>query len=101
MLSRRKLVIGSLGAMVLRAEKSWSNTVSNSSKIALITVPYDSGGTAVGTARAPAVLRKHHLLERLRAVADVTDYGDIPIVPSGGQRDRDSGLIGPATFLRM
>jgi arginase len=101
MLSRRKLVIGSLGAMVLRAEKSWSNTVSNSSKIALITVPYDSGGTAVGTARAPAVLRKHHLLERLREVADVTDFGDVPIDPSGVERDRDSGVIGLATFLRM
>jgi arginase len=71
------------------------------SKIALIAVPYDSGGTAVGTARAPEVLRRHQLLERLREVADVTDFGDVPIVPSGVERDRDSGLIGPATFLRM
>ena len=101
MLSRRKLLIGSLGAAAWQASKSWSDTVTTLSKIALITVPYDSGGTAVGTARAPAVLRRHQLLERLQAVATVTDYGDVPVVPSGGQRDRDSGLIGPSTFLRM
>lgn len=71
------------------------------SKIALITVPYDSAGTAVGTARAPAVLRRHGLLERLKAVAEVTDYGDISIIPSGEHRDRGSGLIGSDTLLRM
>lgn len=70
-------------------------------KIALISVPYDSGGTAAGTARAPAVLRAHSLLETLRTVADVTDFGELPITPSGEHRDSKSGLIGEATLLQM
>ena len=100
MFSRRQLLAASLGTLWYPM-KSRSERVTTRSKIALITVPYDSGGTAAGTARAPAVLRRHGLLERLKAVAEVTDYGDISIIPSGEHRDRGSGLIGVETLLRM
>ncbi|MGH9206431.1 MAG: arginase family protein [Acidimicrobiales bacterium] len=72
-----------------------------SPRIALIGVPYDSGGTAEGTAKAPSVLRRHGLVSKLRTVADVADYGDLNIAPSGTARDPSSGLVGERTFLAM
>jgi arginase len=99
-LSRRESLALILGSLVY-AQAIRSRPVAEKRPIALITIPYDSGGTAQGTARAPAVLRKHGLLERLREVADVADYGEMPVTPSGPTRDPASGLIGLGTLFKM
>jgi arginase len=100
MLTRRQLLGAAAGTAWLPSIAR-SYPLTTPVTIALICVPYDSGGTAAGTARAPAVLRQHGLLEEIRTVANIVDYGALPITPSGTVRDAVSGLIGKDAFVRM
>ena len=67
--------------------------------IELIGVPTNSSGTTDGVARAPAALRAAGLVERLRAVADVIDGGDLLVDEPSTGRGAD-GVIDGANLAR-
>jgi arginase len=56
----------------------------------VIGVPIDSVGREGGTELAPAALREHGLVARVRA----GDRGDLDVAIRGEERDRESGVIG-------
>jgi arginase len=70
-------------------------------RIGLIGVPFNSTGLPGGEARAPAALRAAGLIEALRRVADVRDYGDIALPESSPERDPTIGIIAPANLAEM
>ena len=70
-------------------------------RLGLIGVPFNSAGVPGGEARATAALRDAGLLEALRRVANVHDYGDLALRQSSPQRDPLSGIIAPVNLTEM
>jgi arginase len=70
-------------------------------RIGLIGVPFNSAGLPGGEARAPAALRATGLVEALRRVAHVHDYGDISLPEASPERDPTTGIIAPANLVTM
>lgn len=70
-------------------------------RFAIIGVPYTSAGTSGGEARAPSALREVGLIERLAAVHDAVDYGDVTLPSPNPERDEASGIIAPHTLVLM
>ena len=70
-------------------------------RIGLIGVPFNSAGLPGGEARAPAALRATGLVEALRRVADVHDYGDVALPEPSPERDPTTGIIAPANLVAM
>jgi len=46
-------------------------------RIAVVGVPTNSAGTTYGVATPPMALRKAGLIESLKRISDVQDYGDV------------------------
>ncbi len=70
-------------------------------RIAVIGVPTNSAGTTYGVARAPMALRKAGLIESLKKISDVKDYGDVSFESPEPKRDPNSGLISPNSTTSM
>jgi arginase len=70
-------------------------------RIGLIGVPFNSAGLPEGEARAPEALRATGLVEALRRVADVHDYGDVALPEPSPERHPTTGIIAPANLVAM
>jgi arginase len=70
-------------------------------RIGLVGVPFNSAGLSGGEARAPEALRATGLVEALRQVADVHDYGDVALPEPSPDRDPSTGIIAPANLVAM
>lgn len=71
-------------------------------RLAVIGVPFDSGGGNGGVARAPHRLRQAGLLDKLRDDgSDAADWGDVTFSSPTNARDKNSQLIAPASLAEM
>jgi arginase len=70
-------------------------------RIGLIGVPFNSTGLPGGEARVPAALCATGLVDALRRVADVHDFGDVALAQASAQRDPTTGIIAPANLAAM
>jgi arginase len=64
--------------------------------IGLLGVPANSSGTTDGVARAPEALRNAGLVDAVRRVSPVSDYGDVTLAAPSPERDPETRLIDPA-----
>jgi arginase len=69
--------------------------------IGLLGVPSNSAGMTDGVARASAVLREYGLLEALREVTQVHDYGDVALPDPSPERDDATLLIDPGGLVTL
>lgn len=69
--------------------------------IGLLGVPSNSSGTTEGVARAPAALRESGLLEGLREVREVHDYGDVTLPDPSPERDDVTLVIDPGGLVTL
>ena len=70
-------------------------------RVGIIGVPFNSAAQTDAEAGAPAALRAADLVATLAPLGDVTDRGDVDVPSGSAERDGESGLIAPETFLAM
>lgn len=89
--------------MAIRTTASYlgSRQPDRKARITLIGVPFNSSGTRGGVADAPRVLRAEGLADRLCAVSELRDRGDLKLTVPAPARDPVSKIIAPQCAAAM
>ena len=90
-ISRRGL-LSLAGTSLFEAVASGVPLPASARRIGILGVPINPAGRHSGVARAPQALRQHGLIDKLRAVCDVRDFGDVQFASHDSVRDARSGI---------